>query len=770
MTDDAKLIKEQLERALKEQPPDASLIISLAHALGRKDESKVRFSIDASHVSRLGFELVAKQETAVSELIKNAYDADATRVDVTFKNVEAPGGSLEVVDNGHGMTRDQLIDGFMRISTRQKVDSPVSPNYGRQRAGRKGIGRFAAQRLGRHLTLLTQRPGAESSLRIELDWDRFSAGMELYEISASIEEQPPLPSPGTTLRIDKLRDAWSVHQVKRAYRYVSELLQPFPLSKVLDRPVGGAADPGFKVGFYRETNSDIQEIVNEETSILSLAIAKLEAGVNGDGNAQLSVASEKYQINLKECPLLPAQKIIERMDGRLQSFHKIAGVRLVAHYFIADELATANRSMAREVLKRSGGIRIYRNGFRVLPYGAQFDDWLGLQRSSALREILPPHHNTNFAGFVEIRDVDGLSFEETSSREGLVENEAFEQLKDFVFLALMDVVIKIANARGKKVFSSDKPVKSAGVSGQETETPAERAARIADALRQAGAAGADRGSTATGDPTARGPDFEKLAVDVEALGRDAASALAEAGMLRVLASLGLTIGEFTHEVRHALSALHAMVSDTAEGALGVGEEITNHIALLRSYMRYFDDAVANNAHRILETHEIRDVVNEFVDVIRPSIERQRINLSKTFDGYDLFTCPMHRSEWSSILLNLFTNSMKAIHRVNVPGRILIEGGGDEKNVYIRFSDNGDGIPVENRDRIFEAFFTTSAPPGPMAGEHQQLMGAGLGLKIVQDIVHAVDGYIEVVDPPSGYSTCIEVVVPRAKEEVVDEKG
>jgi signal transduction histidine kinase len=121
---------------------------------------------------------------------------------------------------------------------------------------------------------------------------------------------------------------------------------------------------------------------------------------------------------------------------------------------------------------------------------------------------------------------------------------------------------------------------------------------------------------------------------------------------------------------------------------------------------------------------------------------------------------MHPSEWSSILLNLLTNSIKATKRAQRPSRFLIRVGSNAPGfVFLEFSDNGDGIPLENRDRVFDAFFTTTGGSAARASDATQAIGTGLGLKIVADIVHSVGGRTEVVDPPSGYATSIRITVP-----------
>lgn len=153
---DEKAIRQELERVLKEEPNDYGRILELSTKLSGFDNDNIRFSVDAGVIDRLGSELVARQETAVSELVKNAYDADATKVNIKFENSDNVGGTLYIEDNGTGMTREQLINGFMRISSTSKIHNPLSDTYKRKRAGQKGIGRFAVQRLGEKLTITTQ--------------------------------------------------------------------------------------------------------------------------------------------------------------------------------------------------------------------------------------------------------------------------------------------------------------------------------------------------------------------------------------------------------------------------------------------------------------------------------------------------------------------------------------------------------------------------------------------------------------------------------------
>jgi|SRR5690554_119158 len=121
---DEKQIREELEKTLANDSSNYSKILKLSSELASFDKDNVRFSVDAGVIVRLGTELVARQETAVSELVKNSYDADAVKVTLKFENSDSVGGKLFIEDDGLGMTKAQLINGFMRISSTDKLRNP----------------------------------------------------------------------------------------------------------------------------------------------------------------------------------------------------------------------------------------------------------------------------------------------------------------------------------------------------------------------------------------------------------------------------------------------------------------------------------------------------------------------------------------------------------------------------------------------------------------------------------------------------------------------
>lgn len=126
---DEKNIREELSKILVEDPTNYGKILELSSKLSSFDAQNVRFSVDAGIINRLGKELVGRQETAVSELVKNAYDADAKNVKLIYVNAWNKGGTLEIIDDGTGMNKEELVNGFMRLSSSDKIHNPISNNY-----------------------------------------------------------------------------------------------------------------------------------------------------------------------------------------------------------------------------------------------------------------------------------------------------------------------------------------------------------------------------------------------------------------------------------------------------------------------------------------------------------------------------------------------------------------------------------------------------------------------------------------------------------------
>lgn len=762
-------LKKKLSKEIQKKSSDNNVILKLSNEIAKLDENQVRFSVDAGIINRLGKELVGKHETAVSELVKNSFDADATEVNLIFENAWDYGGTLTIEDNGTGMDKDQLINGFMRLSSSDKIHNPISDKYRRTRAGRKGIGRFATQRLGSKLTIITHTAKSDSSIKISINWDDFETDKDLLSVSNNIEIISKTKEEGTTLIIENLWDSWSDAMIKRVFRYTSELLQPFPLSKKSKEESESSIDPGFKSYYFRQDGQELIPIIDEEEAIFKHALAEIEGYVLEDGQGCWALKSEK--LNFPQDVFLIGNDEKNRENNEAK-FNLIKRLHFKTYYFILDSsLFDSSRSFSfiKEVGYEKGGIKLYRNGFRVLPYGENSDDWLGLDKSNNRSIVLGPHPNRNFFGFVELRDVEGI-FEETSSREGIIENDAFNELVSFVYRSIISAVIKVSELRGRKATASQKNFTRKG------DNPTEKADKAVVELEEFFTKDEFESDSSEQSQSGKSKEKAKKVFEEFKEARDeekkkTQELIDENNMLRILAGLGLVIGEFIHEVHRFLPGFDAEISflkNAVKDMKGVYERVEllgTNIKSFTSYTSYFDKAISQNVIRELQPIELRDVVKSFSIVIESNLKRANIELEKPeFDGYDLFTTPMHPSEWASILFNLYTNSKKAIIRKGVNGKILIKCGKDDKNVYLEFSDNGDGISKENEDLIFNAFFTTTSAANHSGNDAENLVGTGLGLKIVKDIIEFYGGDVYVTSPIEGFNTTVRIEIPKNQNE------
>lgn len=769
LNDQLKDLKTELSLELKKENSDNSVIIRLSNEIAKLDQKEIRFSVDGGLIMRLGKELVGRHETAVSELVKNAYDADAKEVRLIFEKAWQKGGILYVFDDGIGMTKAQIINGFMRLSSSEKIHFPISERYKRVRAGKKGIGRFAAQRLGTKLTIISQTSHSDEAIKVVIEWDKFGIDTDLISIGNNIEVIPKNKIEGTDLIIEGLRESWSNAMIRRIFRYTSELLQPFPLSKQRKDEEGVKDDPGFKSFYFRKEDKNLIPIVDEEDAIYKHAIAEIEGYVLDDGQGYWLLKSEKLEF--------PEERfsIGSKREDEYSKFQHIRNVHFKCYYFIWDPALLPPQSLnfIRDLANEKGGIRIYRNGFRVLPYGERGNDWTMLDESVRKRGILTPHANNSFFGFVELTDKTGDIYEETSSREGIIENEAFRELSDFVYRSIVSATLKVAELRGRKATASQKNyVKNQRSATEKVEHAISKLDELVDNINATDHANEDF-TEGKKDRSKFKEAFEefKQAREEEKVEnqKEKTQLVDEINMLRILAGLGLVIGEFVHEVQRFLPGFDAeirflreVVRNDSEALYRV-ELLNDNIKAFTAYTSYFDKTISRNVVRELESIELRDVVKEFNRVIENDLVKSKIAFEKPeFTDYGLFTVPMHPSEWASILFNLYTNSKKAIVRSGNKGKIFVRCGKEDKIVYLEFSDNGDGIPEANEDDIFNAFFTTTSAADHRANETESLIGTGLGLKILRDIIQAYGGDIFVSTPIEGYNTTFRIEIPKKR--------
>jgi signal transduction histidine kinase len=700
------------------------------------------FGVDARHVRQLGQELVGDRTTALTELIKNAYDADATGVTLRFQQATSvEGGVLEVEDDGSGMALDDIARGWMRISTDAKDRQERSPGYARARAGRKGIGRFATETLGRRLVLRTTVAGAARTLVVEFNWeDGYPSGTDLSDVGNPFWTEPAESAKhGTLLRVEGLYDIWDEPARRRVRRAVRLLQPPFPVVRAKG-PKGRQVDPGFHVSVEIDGDSD-SLILEGYDDFLAAGTARVHAVMDQKGRLTVKVMSEHLGLGAKQM-----------LAGR---FPQTGAFSLDASYFIfrKDALGGVGLTVAREMAREFAGIRLYRDGLRVMPYGERDNDWLGLDQLQGSRSgTLVPIANLNWFGQIAIsRDLNG-DLRDTASREGLVETRAFTELRAVAREALIWAAVQVGAARQKKISTTDDRPKAS----RRTVLAAARA-EFERTLR-------DQLPTDITDKVLPLLDIALAHVTDEAGASDRSETrrieglLEELELLRVLASLGTSIAVFSHEVRSAVNASAAALSAVAAGDDGAEERLSQAqeaVHELQDLTGYIDAYVSASQRREREPQPLTAVIRDFKERLSDNLARH-VTFETKVQPVALRTAPMARSELEAILINLLTNAVKAMdaegHRTR---RVSIVAAADDGEVRLRFQDTGGGVDPKIRDKMFEPFVTDTRSPVSELGT-----GTGLGLKIVKDIAEDNGGSVRVADPDNNYATCIEVRLPR----------
>ena len=407
-----------------------------------RETTRLPFDVDAALLVELGERLVARRSVAVAELIKNAYDADATKVTVSFENVTGGDGQIVVSDDGSGISLESMKRAWMRIATTDATVNARSKRFGRPRTGAKGVGRFACGRLASVLSLesVSCVSGMSERIRASFDWREFKAGLDLEDIRTDIihESMDDVLPTGTTLYLHHLTDTWNDRDLSDLQAELDVLRHPnMHGGRVLRGPLY-EPDPGFTMDIivpeFPKYEGDIDE------RFLGAAWGTLEGRITEHGNPE-------YTLDVRE------SNITRTFEPSTYTYRNLEGAEFTIHLMIYRGAGFRSLGFtlkdARKIGRRRGGVRVYLDGFQVFSYGAPGDDWLDLDQDRARRIVSLPDQlkgeadglvrpmlllpgNMQLFGAVAISRDRNPALAVSISRDRLVQNEGFEELRRFV--------------------------------------------------------------------------------------------------------------------------------------------------------------------------------------------------------------------------------------------------------------------------------------------------------------------------------------------------
>ena len=406
---------------------------------GALSEEVTAFRPRARLLQLLGDQLIRSPRLAVFELVKNAYDADARRAQVTMHELRTPNASISVIDDGDGMSLDVVRDIWFvpgHDHKARKKERGETTRLGRSPIGEKGIGRFAAHKLGNRISVVTRADG-EPEVVVEIDWDRLTAAEYLSEAKAVIRTRRPEvfagDSTGTRITVSELRDrTWTRGDLRRLYRDLVSVCSPFD--------AGGEFEVGIEVPGRSQEFSDIPDA----DEILRRAPWYFEFSFDGstfDWTYEFRPPARLHRRieSRTKTAANDESLLIQYRNGKADTTKSVAdaamleGIGPVSGKFYAFDRSPdilgqqSEKRLIKDYLDDNGGVRIYRDGIRVYNYGDDDDDWLNLDYRRFQTPTVKISRN-NVLGAVSLGVPESAELVEKTNREGFVENDAFTRL------------------------------------------------------------------------------------------------------------------------------------------------------------------------------------------------------------------------------------------------------------------------------------------------------------------------------------------------------
>jgi len=732
------------------------------------------FTSDSQLLSELGERLIASKEVALSELIKNAYDADATRCNIWIEKDEE---LLVVDDDGHGMTEYEFEKFWMTIATSNRGENPTSKKYDREVQGSKGVGRFAVRNLGLYLELRTvaydEEAGEYCRLVAEFDWEEFESGSGLREMQVNyrIEGDASEEEVGTRLEISELRDSWTSEELEEVSGEVLDIVsapyEPNPSE------IEGESDEdlGFSVYFAKPGEGTPAKSIASE--IYDRYVAKVEISVDGETltyRYDYEDSDERvYKYNLaEEDPR--GENLVGNISGEIRFLPNRKGVLA--------GMETTDGRKARNWLRENGGVRVIDNNFRVPPYGDPGNDWLGLSESQARRsrswessitedifpegerevsesdamlrlprkiQILGAVKVSSYRPGEQVGSVPNDRLVPNMDRQGFIENEAYEQLVDITrgSLEILGLIDELEQQEEKEE-QAEEAADDAKASVNEAKETVEESDDI---------------PTETKDEVIdRLEDAEEQIEEQEEAEREAREAVETMNLLGVVSAF------MSHETSLIVDSAETMLeswkdipvgerSQKLQEQIGTTEEALEDFETHQSYAQAIMNHLAEGSRM---TFSARPQIKELIKTFETYTSERSIEpINDVPDNIE--TPELNVGLYIGVLTNLYTNAMKAVIEKGVgeDGRKVRFTAENTDNWHkIRVIDNGSGMTEEEQTRLFEPWFSESTVEGPLG------IGHGLGLYIVDKVVREEGGEIELVDAPNGYETAFEVRFPR----------
>lgn len=685
-----------------------------------ESNNSLKWRFDISTFRLIGRDLITDRVTALFELIKNCYDANATSVHVRFENVgnNNDGSSIIISDNGIGMSFEDIRDKWMVIGTSNKRKNRITPApISRRCVGEKGIGRFAVDKLGDNVTILTKQEKSDSWLEVTIDWSQYfkpandKENILFTDIENKYTFKPESNADlhGTTLTIRNVREKWLKSDITRFISEVSKISSPL-------------TNVSYPMTIHVESDEySINTIASKSLADLDLATINFELDFDSDKKLQDSVSflPQTGQINIA--------KIALPIFG---------GIKMKVYYF--DEAA---RKKYRKAFPNNqiDGIKIYRDGVITTPFAESQNDsdkkrdvlgidkrlWMNLFDRVSTREII---------GYVEITKDGNPLIIDATNRQDFVDNEEYRALKDFIIVQLDALEQYKIFVRKQKRLANKASLEGAEedihsfISSVEnlSEKNPDLKSELEPVIRQAKKTGAAV-KTAIREKQEAEKEFERR----------------ESIYMSIMSLQDYAI-HITHAVRTTLNKIRDRVEYIKKFFPDVSKERVFKLYALRmsdefkSLNKVINYMLSYSQSEIRpEDIDLKETVSEVIDEYQDRFKESGITIELIMPETVVLR-NTNKIFFRDIFQNLIDNSIKALRHTETK-MIRISSFAQEDKLIILISDNGCGVPAEKKQWIFGLYNSTTQEEG----------GAGIGLYIVKTRVESLRGSVSVVESEYG---------------------
>ena len=737
---------------------------------------EIAFTVDSQLLRELGERLVGRQYIALAELVKNSYDADATKVEIRFEN-----DCITVSDNGHGMTTGDFERRWMRVGSTHKKEEAISPGLGRPLTGSKGVGRLSVQFLAGNLDLVSapkidgeSASSQPAGFHAEVDWDSAVEAGELTSATARFRpvdpgsDAFPLGNPhGTTVTLTRLKQPWTPDEFERLAMEIWFLQPPFRAMTGTENTEEG----GFEVDLTAPDPEIVSLFKTQMSRIMDLYRSRIVGRLlPGDATDQTPRRREvQMSLELDRGPAQPHKYLVPVGNAGpclIDSLEfEIRVMNLAGRQGYGIPVQTA-----RDYMSQWGGVHIYDAGFRI-PYAGPDADWLRLEvdhshrrnRSDLLPEDLQVrlglNHlptNSRVLGVVNINTSreeavarpDGSAGTEGNqhlqiqvSRDRLVSNDAFQQMCDAVRYALDYYATRL---RVKQLEEA--------TAERNVETPTSLAQNVWDVLFE------HENEIPKPVATKLKTELEKT---IDAVRDQSEWSTKQSGLLGAMATAGSTAMALDHQFNQQLNVLEhhatALASAANEGTgsaqtvEAISEKIHAWIRDARNTRSIFSPVADERNRTATGRFKAKPVIESMAGNLRPILREVAIEVYDV--DPDLLLPHTSYPVWMAIFNNVFMNAYNAVLDSDSK-RISVSSFMTGRQAGIRIQDTGVGIDLNKAETLFQPLQRSLE----ISPDRRELGygGTGLGLAIIRMLATDVKADVRFVEPSTPFKTCFEM--------------